>query len=523
MFYTLKNGNTINDFLYEEKGLLRFADSKFRGAMEINQENLRTYKNDFMFFLDGRWRQINEDELLKIIKRDITKFAPTLSYSDMQFKRIIDIMNSSIEEFPEVDEIYNIKTDGYYKVIFSDKVMYFRYDDNKLDINIDDNIGQYYNFVSLGKCSHSMNIENIKSLDIDNSYLVGNEKIDTFLKEFTVNDDSMIKFLQEIAGYCMLYGFIEPYIYIGTGKGGNGKSVFASLLKNLLGVRNIMATEYSSLNLQTVATLEKSFLNMPTELSGNKMLPENLLKAITDGEPTMANEKYREPRTIYPISKQFAMANELPPITDASDGFWRRALVIPFDLKVSTTSKKRKDKNFFEKLFKENNDLLQKWAFIGLMRLVKQKGRHTFCDRVLQASKKYQRDNNNVLEFVDEFVNQHIVNIFTSNDVLPKQTRMIDYKSMSIPLFIAGNGEDSLSINDIYKAYRLWSVEQGYKTVSSKNFKKKLEEKASTNYFKFMYEVKNSSNIPKMFFNESDFMTMYQNIKEQEKNDLDNL
>lgn len=520
MFYTLKNGSTIQEFLYEDKGLLKFSDSKFRGAMEINQQNLRTYKNDFMFFLDGRWRQINEDELLKIIKRDITRFSPTLSYSDVQFKRIIDIINSSIDEFPEIDEIYNIKTDGYYKVIFSDKVVYFRYDDEKLDITIDKNIGQFYNFVSLGNCS--LNMEQIKNTKMDD-YHVGNEKIDTFLKEFTVNDESMIKFLQEIAGYCMLYGFIEPYIYIGTGKGGNGKSVFASLLKNLLGVRNIMATEYSSLNLQTVATLEKSFLNMPTELSGNKMLPENLLKAITDGEPTMANEKYREPRTIYPISKQFAMANELPPITDASDGFWRRALVIPFDLKVSTSSKKRKDKNFFEKLFKENNHLLQEWAFKGLMRLVKQKGRHTFCDRVLQASKKYQRDNNNVLEFVDEFISQHIVKLFNTNNILSKQNMMIDYKSTTIPFFVAGNGEDSIAILDLYRGYRLWSTEQGYKTVSSKNFKKKLEEKASTNYFKFMYEVRNSSNVAKLFFNESDFISINQSFKEQEKNELDNI
>lgn len=333
----------------------------------------------------------------------------------------------------------------------------------------------------------------------------------------------MIKNLQEIAGYAMLFGHLEPYIYIGIGKGSNGKSVFASMLKYLLGAGNVSSLEYSDITPQTAATMERNFLNLPTELSGTKMLPENLLKAISDGESISANEKYKEPRNISPIAKQFALANELPSIKDASDGFWRRAIVIPFLLKITQSQKSKKDKNYFNVLFKENVALIREWAFIGLLRLIKNKGIHTSCDKIMQASKKYQLDNNNVLMFLEEFIETQIVPIFSEDKLYPKMTKNIIFYSRSINYNINGNGENSISLKDLYYIYKEWGTENGYKPLSIKNYRKKIEEKQETNTFNFNFEIRKSAGEYKIFLEENDLINMHKQEEINKKRELDNI
>ncbi len=492
MFFTTKQ--EINDYFYPEKGQTRFNDNDFRKDMEV-KDDIKSFGNDFMVFIAGRWRHINEDNLLKIIKRNILKTQPDLTYTDTQFKRIIDVLSSKIGEFASSDEMYSAQTDGTFKVISENTIFRIRkdYQKDKIFISSEDNIGQLFNFVS----APEINI-NVNDATQTNVISVGNDEIDQFLKDVTVNDPEMIRVFQEIAGYSMLNGHLEPFIYIGVGKGSNGKSVFASLLKNIVGIRNVSAIEFADLGPQTVASLEQNYINLPTELSGSRMLPENILKAITDGDPIGANEKYKEPRTIFPISKQFAMANELPPVKDATDGFWRRAIVIPFDMKITKGTATKKDKAYFENLFKNNSSALQLWAFRGLIRLIKNKGFHTKCKRIEVASKRYQQENNNVLNFVDD-VTEIFINYFTQEN-MSKQEITLRIADTNIPVFVAGNGESSMVTDNMYKAYQNWSRDNGFKAQSLKNFRKKIEEKAGSDYFEFEFEIRKSSGKLKFFY-----------------------
>lgn len=345
--------------------------------------------------------------------------------------------------------------------------------------------------------------------------------------DLTRNDTSMIKNLQEIIGYSMLFGHLEPYIYIGLGKGSNGKSVFATMARTILGSANITSLEFSDINPQTSPKLESHFLNLPTELSGSKLLPENLLKAIVDGENISANEKYMQPRDIKPLAKQFAMANELPSIKDASDGFWRRAVVIPFEMQVKPTHKNKKDKSYFQTLFINNKEDLKIWGFIGLLRLIKQKGIHTHCDRIVEASKKYQLDNNNALMFLQYIIEEEVVPYFSSDEVYPRHNLEVTIENQSrkrqetMNYNINGNGEHSINMKDLFNIYKTWCENDGYKSLSIKNFKKKLEEKAGTQYFDFDFELRKSSNQDKIFFNEPDMQSINFQQKKQQQLELD--
>jgi P4 family phage/plasmid primase-like protien len=523
IFFTLPQGKLISDYFYEDNHITKFADNYFRGAIKVNKDILKKFGKDFMLFKDGRWKQISEDSLLSLIKRAVIQKSKKLNYTDTQFKRIVDVINSSIDDFPSLDEIFTIQTTAAYKIISEHNIYLIDLDNssNQLNLNISTNKGQFYNFVSLPPFNIDNNIVNDIS-NIDN-YKTNNTIIDTFLKEIALNDINMIKNLQEIAGYSMLFGHLEPYIYIGVGKGSNGKSVFASMLKYLLGVGNVSSLEYSDINPQTAGTMERNFLNLPTELSGTKMLPENLLKAISDGESIMANEKYKEPRNINPIAKQFALTNELPAIKDASDGFWRRAVVIPFDLKITKSQKSKRDKNYFNVLFKDNVELIRKWAFTGLLRLIKNKGIHTKSDRIMEASKKYQLDNNNVLMFIEEFIETKIIPIFNEDKIYSKMIKSISFYNSCINYNINGNGENSISLKDLYYLYKSWATENGYKPLSIKNYRKKIEEKQETNTFNFSFEIRKSAGEYKLFLEENDLINMYKQSQINKNRELDNI
>ncbi|MEA3450623.1 MAG: phage/plasmid primase, P4 family [Bacteroidota bacterium] len=522
LFFSLPPEKSIFDFFYQDKGQIRFDDSKFRGAMIVNKNNIRRMNGDYLLFMGGRWKQVNEENMMKIVKREITKSQPDLQYTDTQFKKIIDNIDAQIEDFPTNSELYKIQTTSFHKVITEDFVykINYNYETQKIDIESEENIGQFYNFVSIpgGIDMTSFNKDN---------YETKVDEIDEFLKDLTRSDTTMIKYLQEVVGYSMLFGHLEPYIYIGLGKGSNGKSVFATMARTILGSANVTTLEYADINPQTSAKLESHFLNLPTELSGSKLLPENLLKAIVDGEYIHANEKYMQPRDIKPLAKQFAMANELPAIKDASDGFWRRAVVIPFDMQVKNTSSKKKDKSYFQTLFINNEDLLKEWGFEGLVRLIEQKGVHTFCERIVEASKKYQLDNNNALMFLNFIIEEKVVPYFSKDEVYPRHSLKVlveNYarqREISLEYNINGNGEHSIKINDLFNVYKTWCENDGYKSLSIKNFKKKLDEKAGTQYFDFDFEIRKSSNQDKIFFSEPDLQTIYYQQQKSKQLELD--
>lgn len=516
----VKSKNAVINYIYKDtsKNQMKFDDASYRKDLSIEKSKIKRFGKDLMIFVEGRWKHVLVDEALKILKRDIVKVEKKLIYTDTQFNRIIDVIDSEIEDFADKNLIYNVNIDEYYKVIAEDYIykIKYNYDNNTISIKKEINNGQYFNFVSLPKFDIDLKSDEFLKND---SHLVSVDDIDTFLMQISCNDESWIKYIQEVAGYSMLNGHMEPHIYIGLGKGSNGKSVLASMLKRILGIRNVMANEFADLNPQTMAQLESNYLNLPTELSGSKMLPENLLKAIADGEFVTINEKYKEPRTITPIAKQFAMANELPPIKDASDGFWRRARVIPFDLKISTTNKSKKGKTYFEDLFKNNEELLRKWAFKGLIRLIKNKGIHIDCNRIIDASKKYQLENNIVLLFLEEIVDRKLLEYLDDKmGIMNKQKIILKEYETNLEVMISGNGEWSIDLNSLFLFYQSWSILNGYKPQSIKNFKKKLEEK--TDHFWYEFELKNSDGKHKIFFIEAQLWHYKQKLIKENKLEL---
>ena len=78
------------------------------------------------------------------------------------------------------------------------------------------------------------------------------------------------------------------------------------------------------------ASLTDAWLNCVTELPSRGLHRVEALKALITGEPVQVELKNRQPYELRFQGGMICSGNTLPQVTDTSDGFWRRWLVVPF-------------------------------------------------------------------------------------------------------------------------------------------------------------------------------------------------
>jgi putative DNA primase/helicase len=101
-----------------------------------------------------------------------------------------------------------------------------------------------------------------------------------------------------------------------------------------------------------------------------------------------------------PICKLVFLVNSLPETSDATYGFYRKLLIVPFNHKFTDEDK---DVNLFEKLKAEMPGVFN-WAIEGLRRLKENQFRFSQCDAAEHALQAYQEEQNAVPRFVADCV-----------------------------------------------------------------------------------------------------------------------
>lgn len=225
------------------------------------------------------------------------------------------------------------------------------------------------------------------------------------------------------------------------GSGANGKSVFFEIVNALLGEENV-----SSYSLQSItndngyfrAKLANKLVNYASEINGK--LETSLFKAMVSGEPVEARLPYGEPFLLKQYAKLIFNCNELPKDVEHTNAFFRRFLIIPFDV---TIPESEQDKQLHTKIIRNELSGVFNWVLDGLNRLLKQKG-FSNCDAVNQALAKYKTQSDTVQLFFDEKEYQ------TS----PNTSKLI---------------------KDLYFDYRSFCIEDGFSPLNKSNFIKRLQ------------------------------------------------
>ncbi|MEW4565772.1 phage/plasmid primase, P4 family [Bremerella sp. JC770] len=254
------------------------------------------------------------------------------------------------------------------------------------------------------------------------------------------DDDHRIEVLQEYAGYSLMtWNFGFQKFLMAVGRGGNGKSTVLRTIRHLYGAKNVSEIPLSAFAGEfRLGKMTGKFVNIADDMPRMEKVDEGLLKQLVTGEPTDINRKHREPVTMYPTAKLWFAFNTPPPISDTSDGMWRRFLLLPFRERFDLTD--HRDLNRAGLLEAEVCGILN-WALAGARRLLEQ-GHFTPCEVCEQELANYRGASSSVNLFIDDCC-------------------------------VLGD-EYSIATEELYRTYANYCCEHGYKPKCHANFGKDL-------------------------------------------------
>ncbi len=141
--------------------------------------------------------------------------------------------------------------------------------------------------------------------------------------------------LQSWFGYCLIPTQQYEKILVLHGEGANGKSVIMRMLKHMVGAANCSAVDLELLaENHALQPMEGKLVNFAAEWSHLKPSGAAILKKISGGDPATVNPKGTKAYMANIVARFVVSTNDPPTITDRSDAFWRRLLMIPFDIQI---------------------------------------------------------------------------------------------------------------------------------------------------------------------------------------------
>jgi putative DNA primase/helicase len=223
-----------------------------------------------------------------------------------------------------------------------------------------------------------------------------------FLDEIMDGDQERVLLIQEIMGYFLTAETVIQKAFFFHGSGANGKSLLAKIISLLCGEENVANVPLSELGTRFgLQNLPDKTLNVSTENEfSEKALNTQMFKAITGDDVVTVEQKYKAAFSCKLICKLLVLLNALPHTKDLTHGYFRRLVLIPFNKRFEGEAE---DKNLLNKLIVELEGILI-FALEGLKRLRSQHYVFTESTAVSESVEEYRRDQNPVIEFVEDMV-----------------------------------------------------------------------------------------------------------------------
>lgn len=207
-----------------------------------------------------------------------------------------------------------------------------------------------------------------------------------------------------------------------------------------MGVNNVSSFSLQSLTEEKGfyrAKINNKLVNYASEINGK--LEASIFKQLVSGEPVEACLKYGQPFSMIDYAKLIFNCNELPKDVEQTHAFFRRFLIIHFDI---TIDEKDQDKQLHTKIIENELSGVFNWVLEGLNRLLAQTT-FTQCKAVDEALQSYITDSDSVKQFIIE-------------NGYEKSTN------------------DTILFKELFATYKEFCNEDGFKPVQKNNFRKRL-------------------------------------------------
>jgi putative DNA primase/helicase len=128
------------------------------------------------------------------------------------------------------------------------------------------------------------------------------------------------------------------------GAGGNGKSVLIDAILALLGRSNVSSKTLHQLegNRFAAADLVGKLANVSSDLPAQHLADSSMFKMIVGCDEVDAERKHQPAFKFRPFARMLFSANTFPRSGDATDGFFRKWIVIPFEKSFEGTERRNK-------------------------------------------------------------------------------------------------------------------------------------------------------------------------------------
>ena len=236
--------------------------------------------------------------------------------------------------------------------------------------------------------------------------------VDDVLNRLSCNDTTIRALLEEVGGACLYrdntIGGGKAFIL--RGEKSNGKSTFISMLQAMLGRENVSNLDFKELDGKfSTAMLFGKLANLGDDISDSYKEDVASFKKIVTGEPIKAEEKGKTPFNFRPYVKLVFSANAIPRMNDSTGAALRRLLIIPLNANFTEDDPNHDPQIRYKLTEKEAVQRFINLSLEGLQRVL-QSGRFTLPEEVVKEKDTYEKENNPVKAFVDEFGEDNIVN-----------------------------------------------------------------------------------------------------------------
>jgi len=167
-------------------------------------------------------------------------------------------------------------------------------------------------------------------------------RFNKFLSTSLGGDRKKIRLIWEMIALCFIKdnNLIEKG-FMHTGMGSNGKSVLFGIIIAMLGLENISSKTIQSLekNRFALSGLEGKLANICPEVGGGKISSTEKIKGVISGDPLEGEKKGKDAYPFIPFATLIFSANEIPEVSDGSDGFARKFELIQWSIQFYGTNR----------------------------------------------------------------------------------------------------------------------------------------------------------------------------------------
>jgi putative DNA primase/helicase len=254
-------------------------------------------------------------------------------------------------------------------------------------------------------------------------------------------DKDLQDILAEFIGYIFTKDLKLEKCLLLYGNGANGKSVFFEIINALLGSENVSNFSLGHLaeehNRALIAT---KLLNYGSEIKGG--INSDIFKQLASGEPVQCRMKYGNSFMIRDYARLCFNCNELPREVEHTEAFFRRFLIIPFEV---TIPEEERDPELAVDIITYELQGVFNWVLEGLKRLLFNRN-FTYSEKVQQTVTTYKQQSDSVHLFLEE-ENFH------------------------------PSAANYLQASFVYPLYRAFCQNDGYRPLGKTRFNKRLRER----------------------------------------------